>query len=297
MAKLKITFEQMFLLVRSEAEPVVLLPKGWDDMVHDLYALGRGVRLRICGADLSICSAASQEAALGGDCELKKQGMKPRWPNPDWVLYANNLHSSRPPTVRKNLLCRKTPVSPGEINARLWLPPGTFGWNWNMSDFGDARWQVGPDKDRHQWLTDIMTFECEVADDVSHFLKIGLPANTDLVALQKAPGDDIDLTFYNRDRPTTRTGHVPFGTRTDELKDFAVIFELFEKTASPLPLPKYYGPGPTSTRPPGGRTPRVIHGATRYGACDAAARTIDYDILSDTDPERPICGGAQGDPP
>lgn len=300
MAKLKITFDQMFLLVRSEEAPVVLLPKGSGKMIHDLYVIGTEDPLLVCGADLSFCAAESKDAATAGDCtKVIRPGFTSQWPDDGWVLDVNKLQDT-PPTIRAELL--KNPIDSKELNARVWLPQGRFGWKWNMSDYGDARWQVGPKWNHHQWLTDIMTFESEISDRDLHFLRISIPDRPDeFIDLQVDAGDDIELTLYNRDRPPLNPDgtpdHVPFGKRTKVLKDFEVIFQLFEPTEPPLPLPKYYGPGPKSSRPPGDRTSHVILDAKPFGACDAAVASAVYEPASDTDPERPICGGAQGDPP
>lgn len=295
MATLKIRFERMFLLVRSDP-PVVLLPHGrTHDMPHALYVVGTETPIRVCGADLAICTGAAPDGS-GSDCTpLVNGGRKSRWPDGGFVLDANVLvkANAATPKVRGELLTAA--ACPEELGARLRLPNGSFGWKWNQRPNGTARWQVGPKWNRHQWLTDVMTFECQIADNVLHALHVTPAGSAPLHrALQVEPGDDIDLTVLQFDE--TRRPATGFGTRTVALDDFRVVLDLFVNGAS-LDVPKYWGPSDAPS-PPGPPPQWPIVGAETIGQCPKAAPAAASAVpRSDTDPERPICGGGQGDPP
>jgi len=291
MPKLRVTFEHMFLLIKSNETPVVLFPNGLDKhMEHYLFILeGRERTLRLCGADAwFFVDYGHGKNRLTSGCGISK------WPDDGWLLDFNNL-GAKPEAVqaRKDLYSQDvTARCPTNLNGRLYMPAGEYKSDWNLSQYGDARWHVSPT--RRQYLTDIMKFECEIDRDASYGLGIevgGRPAVYE--TFTRRPGKDIDVWIYQQDRPSRR----PAAPSTDPvLTDFELLYDL---VCDPTDLkPPTFSQSGNGERPNGSPKTPEYHQIRAYGACTAADTEAVLKSLEPfgTDPELPICGGGHTDP-
>ncbi len=295
MASLQITFEQMFLLVRDDGNPVVLLPHGRGfKMAHHLYIIDAepDQAIDVRRADLSIISSNKE----GDRTPFTTNGSKKKWPDTDWLLDFEDLSTNvaarriRPELYDRNV----TKHCPDVLSARFYMPYGRYGWNWNYKPYADSRWQVGPNPNNHQWLTDIMTFECELEDDVFYELKIDVEGKQpEYVRLQKRLGDDVSLVINNRDlRPEK------IRTELDaylSLDDFQVIYDLAVDGSSFQP-PTYHSTPSVPARPIGQNRVRLVK-KTRCVGTNCPPKFQSAPIArSSTNPHVPICGGGTGNP-
>jgi hypothetical protein len=293
MADLKVWFDQMFLLVRDEKNPVVLFPTGkGQSMPHQLFLFDAEPRtaIEVRGADLSFWV----KDRAGNRTPFSNPKQKRRWPDPDRLLDFNTLAAPPDRFIKKTLYSRgETRQCPEALHARLYMPFGKFREEWNSREHGDARWLVGPKNDKDdQWLTDLMTFECKLEDDVTYELEVDVRGTPSYIPLQGQPGQDIEITFFNQDIPPP--GFVPTAASVAKLSDFQVIYAL-AKGGSTFDVPEYYDAGipiPRSVR-----RPKVYSNFRCVGAnCPSVPSDPVIYPTSATNPEFPICGGGSGDP-
>jgi len=295
MADLKIWFDQMFLLVKDEANPVVLFPTGADqEMRHKLFIIGAepNTAIEVRGADLSFWQKDSE----GKRTRFSNPSEKLDWPDRRRLLDFNTL--APPPLtegqIRKELYSKAQATScPTELHARLYTPFGNFDAEWNSREHGDARWLVGPKgRKKDQWLTDLMSFECDLADDVTYELGVDVAGAFTYIPLQTRAGKDIELVFFNDDRPPDNT--VSTAASFAELSDFRVIYALARGGAD-FDAPEYYDAGIPIPRT--ARRQQVITKTRCVGAnCINFMSESFFYPLSSTNPAFPICGGGTGDP-
>jgi len=299
MADLKVWFDQMFLLVRDTNNPVVLFPTGdGHGMPHRLFIIDAepNAAVEVRGADLSFWKKDS----AGNRSSLSNPGQKRRWPDSDRLLDFNAL--AAPPVggaadgrlIRKALYSKSTTADcPAELHARLYMPFGKYREEWNSREHGDARWLVGPPAAKDdQWLTDLMSFECKLEDDVTYELRIDVAGASSYIPLQTRPGKDIEIVFFNDDTPPASS--VMSAASFARLSDFEVIYAL-ATGGSTFDVPEYYSAGIPITRTL--RRPKVIGTIRCVGAnCAGVTDQSFFYPTSGTNPAFPICGGGSGDP-
>lgn len=275
MAKLKITFENMFLLVRSNP-PVVLLPKGGADYPHSHKVRGVKAKPDPTGSDFTICIVTDGEATpWPGDGPSE-------WPDSRILDLCSLSASTGHCQIKRALYSRDSDdrgsaMCPNELNARFFLPHGQFtDWQNDKVDHHlTQRWEVPhrSGKPTNTILRDTMIFECDLPDDSLFVLREEMGRMAPVYhALQSEKGKDVSLQVEAKDKG--RYVPSPFA------KDFAVIYGL---TVNPSgwPVPKMRGTG-------GNYIPFPKQGSP-------VGPTVGFGPLT-TDPERPICGAGQGCP-
>jgi hypothetical protein len=295
MADLKIWFDQMFLLVKDDANPVVLFPTGEvQGMAHRLFIIGvePNTAIQVRGADLTFWETDSG----GNRTRFWGQRESLDWPDRRRLLDFNTL--APPPAserlIKKDMYSKDGAAScPIELHARLYTPFGDFDAQFNSREHGDARWLVGPPgRKKDQWLTDLMTFECDLDDNATYELGVEVEGVVSYIPLQTRAGKDIELVFFNDDMPPDNL--VPSAASFITLSDFEVIYALARGGAD-FDAPEYYDAGTPIPRT--ARRQQVITKTRCVGAnCINVTSDSFFYPLSSTNPAFPICGGGTGDP-
>lgn len=265
---LTVTFEYMFMLVKSKP-PVVLLPKGTGDLEHTLWISGirDENKIQLKQADLRICIKNNAGEDVG---YIGQPPTVQRWPNPDWILDFCNMSSNV--SARQIAKSRLVPASfPKDLNGRFWLPYGYFkeAASDKLLKHREQRWEIPrPGKPHHhQWFTDVMRFACKLDDSLLYFLEISEAGKKRYHQLQAAPKKDIELRLCNDD----------IHERDSNYMDDVELLYALAKDPTGWPLPKRYGT--LADRIPF-KAPRVANQVQPFGAGS----------------DRPICGAGQGCP-
>lgn len=268
MAKLEITFSNMFLLVRS-LPPTVLVPNGESaGFPHTVTVSGvKGGSLHPTDSDFDFCTKPINEdhhparwegtttvcnfpgEELLNLCRLSK--------NPADCRIQKALHSND----GSNGGSRNCPSL---LNGRFYLPYGCFDTSWSDKDFANLTqlWEIphANDPKNVQQLRETIVFECVVPDNLQLSLRETTAAGVTYHDIHSKPGKDIRLFVTGTDLKPYKSNHA---------MDFAVVYEL---AANPKgwPVPKRYG--------------------TLGSSVPFPVKTLSIG------PARPICGAGQGCP-
>jgi hypothetical protein len=230
----------MFLLVKDDANPVVLIPKGGRDDGHRATLKVNMAEYELANADVRFWVSDSAD----GSGREPITGASVTWPDPALLLDLNEMPGT-PQTMSK---IKPAAVSdsqcPETLNARVMMPRGTFvALGTQKGESASIRWILGGETRRRQLLSDQMQFHCPIDPARHYWVTIG---QGEPIELPHDPDGSVTATISNDDvvsnKPLRQTGGFEL------LDEFTTFYDLLDdaggRAVPKRRIPPVWGVGP-----------------------------------------------------